>query len=792
MGIDLLTNQRVAIKVQPVGSDACAREFAMMSALAGHPHPNVAHMLDYFCTESKGNKGKHELHTIQPLADTTLWHVYRSSQGALTDGRIAYYLRGVAAGLGHMHSLGIIHGDASLKNALVLRSDTVAVTDYGTAHSAMGFFLEDGDEVTTQYVRSPERLLGAHVSEPCIDVWAFGVQLWCLRTGDCDWIAVDCTLSQQLVAVAGAIGPIPAGCSLMTSRLWGTLSQRSLGAIEAASPTWPTWSSPALSLLRATMVWEPSARQNFSQVLGSAFLGFAGLGGTGSSGSVLQTPANATPVSLGTQAPGGEEAAGSTAAGAPAAGTPAAGGLVAAGTAAAGGHTAGSPTGQPLCHCFGGCGSRLHKRRANATYREKSGPPPVICGNATLTGERYCSRCKCELDGCGSCRKSSIRWCAKHHVTLSRGQYAVPSGVHTFVKDWPPNVKFLARLGHLLPFLEPGDGKAMRLFMLQHSVCQPRQPLCKRVVWAFLAHLIRWPPVVQEWGRRLASTAPSTAEALVADFCAMLRFSSGKGWPEMFRRMNGRSLGDAQSGLGVHAVRLGLIAPLKARICSKSTPARDALAAKAADGTGDSENTFFKLGRSQAVYEELGDRAPAIEVVENAIAQLTGTGLCFPAGPDDAEPFADGLLAAVLATRAFKSSDGRGWLKGGSDQEHAYTAKSFVRHILLAVEASCPGVFDDVPFQRFSRWFPDEAGHAAPLALLTGRQVRKLFGVSPLMWHCWACLIGGSDQPALANALVADTGVFWKEFLTFEADGCEEPEGSFPPGPQAMLAAVMA
>ncbi len=206
MGIDLLTNQR---------------EFALMAALVGHPHPSVARMLDYFCTEAKG---KQELHTVQALADTTLWHVFRSSAGDLADGRIASYLRGVAAGLGHLHSLGIIHGDASLKNALVMRSDTVAVTDFGSAHSAMGFFLEAGDEVTTQYVRAPERLLGAALSEPCVDVWAFGVQLWCLRTGSCEWIAQECTLSQQLVAVAGAIGPIPAGSSLMSCRLWGTLS----------------------------------------------------------------------------------------------------------------------------------------------------------------------------------------------------------------------------------------------------------------------------------------------------------------------------------------------------------------------------------------------------------------------------------------------------------------------------------------------------------------------------------------------------------------------------------------
>ena len=55
--------------------------------------------------------------------------------------RLANYLSGVGLGLAHLHSLQVVHGDASLKNMLLMRSDQVAVADFGTAHSAHGHFL---------------------------------------------------------------------------------------------------------------------------------------------------------------------------------------------------------------------------------------------------------------------------------------------------------------------------------------------------------------------------------------------------------------------------------------------------------------------------------------------------------------------------------------------------------------------------------------------------------------------------------------------------------------------------
>ena len=95
-------------------SQSCAREFAFLSALGAHPSDNVAVMLDHFAM--KGSDGKNLLCTVHALADSTLWHVYWSSRGKLTDERVSHLVRGVVLGLQHLHNSSVVHGDASLKN----------------------------------------------------------------------------------------------------------------------------------------------------------------------------------------------------------------------------------------------------------------------------------------------------------------------------------------------------------------------------------------------------------------------------------------------------------------------------------------------------------------------------------------------------------------------------------------------------------------------------------------------------------------------------------------------------
>ena len=126
--------------------------------LATYPCPHLIDMLDYFV-----NAGR--LCTVYPLADSTLWHVYRSRQhgGLWASSRLANYMSGVGLGLAHLHALQVAHGDASLRNMLLMRNDQVAVADFGTAHSAHGFPRVRRNHYAL--CAQPRALVGSHPGE---------------------------------------------------------------------------------------------------------------------------------------------------------------------------------------------------------------------------------------------------------------------------------------------------------------------------------------------------------------------------------------------------------------------------------------------------------------------------------------------------------------------------------------------------------------------------------------------------------------------------------------------------
>ena len=47
-----------------------------------------------------------------------------------------------------------------------------------------------------------------------------------------------------------------------------------------------------------------------------------------------------------------------------------------------------------------------------------------------------------------------------------------------------------------------------------------------------------------------------------------------------------------------------------------------------------------------------------------------------------------------------------------------------------------------MPMSTVLRWTPDEAHHCAPIATMTLEAVSRVFGMSPLLVSCWACLSG--------------------------------------------------
>ena len=126
----------------------------------------------------------------------------------------------------------------------------------------------------------------------------------------------------------------------------------------------------------------------------------------------------------------------------------------------------------------------------------------------------------------------------------------------------------------------------------------------------------------------------------------------------------------------------------------------------------------------------------------------------------------------VRKTRAHRTSSNH-TLTGGANPKNAYNAKNFVRAVLIALEAKTPGLCEGIPSKRLADWCPDQSGHCADV---TG-DVRKLFGVSPLMLSCWCCMLGSfaSAGQRLA-ALDANDDALWAPLLQHETEEEEEEE----------------
>ena len=254
----LLTNRRVASKKQAVNSLARQREFALLSALGRHPCEHAATMLDH-CT-TKGSQNRVWMHTVHALAGSALWKVFHFSRGSLPDDRIARYMFGVASGLSHLRSLDVVHADCSLKNMLLMREDRVQVADLGAAFSAFAV-INYAEEIATAYARSPERMLGEIIIRSSIDVWAFGVQLYCLRAGKRPWLELpgdDSPLrdTSQLVELTKVLGCLPVGSPLRQLPKWPALAE--VLDVARSSASWDGWSDAALELLKVTMRWDAS------------------------------------------------------------------------------------------------------------------------------------------------------------------------------------------------------------------------------------------------------------------------------------------------------------------------------------------------------------------------------------------------------------------------------------------------------------------------------------------------------------------------------------------------------
>ncbi|MGV9500086.1 protein kinase domain-containing protein [Streptomyces sp. NPDC003642] len=211
----------VAVKVLPTGSlgpgqraalgELVARE-VRFSAEADHPHLVRTHAV---CTVEAPDLPDLDgaIALVMDRAGASLKDVL---DAAVTGGPIdgaARVLRGVAAGLAHMHAAGWVHGDLKPANVLLGTDGQVWLADFGLAAELDGTHahlppLGTLDHLPPEWWSQRTGTEGA-VVRPTADVWAFGVLAHQVLTGGLHPFPGATARARSLAAQSYARGTAP-------------------------------------------------------------------------------------------------------------------------------------------------------------------------------------------------------------------------------------------------------------------------------------------------------------------------------------------------------------------------------------------------------------------------------------------------------------------------------------------------------------------------------------------------------------------------------------------------------
>ena len=157
-------------------ADSVARFRHEAQAIAQMRHPNIVNVYDF--GEFEGTPYM----IVEYVPGGNL--ASRMSHGTLDQPIALKYLRGIAAGLDHAHSHGIVHRDVKPANVLLTAEDTPVLVDFGLAKLLQGTSLKSMTGVTTgtPAYMAPEQVAGSKVG-PAADRYALASIAYEMLTG---------------------------------------------------------------------------------------------------------------------------------------------------------------------------------------------------------------------------------------------------------------------------------------------------------------------------------------------------------------------------------------------------------------------------------------------------------------------------------------------------------------------------------------------------------------------------------------------------------------------------------
>lgn len=226
LGRDEESGQFVAIKTvdrkerprlgRPQGTsteEKIRREIAILKKCR---HPNIVSLLEVLDDESS----RKIYLVLEYLEKGEIKWQNADGSPAMTPDQARQVARDTLLGLEYLHANGVIHRDIKPANLLVSKDDVVKISDFGVSYAANGDFadtdLELAKTVGTPAFFAPEMCVvdeaggRRHISAK-IDIWAYGVTLFCILYGFLPFEADNEYELLRVVATEPLVLPDPKG-----------------------------------------------------------------------------------------------------------------------------------------------------------------------------------------------------------------------------------------------------------------------------------------------------------------------------------------------------------------------------------------------------------------------------------------------------------------------------------------------------------------------------------------------------------------------------------------------------